>query len=190
MTPKMETEGFGAPRRVGAHHFSVHIPEAPAGAVTIAEDLGDAAGDNGAPYLIPRVVLPRAVWAGIQMAARRDFNARLKHLKKPGGRWTTGTVKLERLLGKELCVLAWAAETASKEQLGVIARRWESLRPEERWWLFAVTAAEGGRADDTARGWRRALYHALSDPGDHDEAPTRRPPAAATDAELLPLFRK
>ena len=47
-----------------------------------------------------------------------------------------------RLLGKELCVLAWAAEAATdKETLAVIAQKWSSLRPEERWWLFSMTVA-------------------------------------------------
>lgn len=40
---------------------------------------------------------------------------------------------MERLLGKELCVLAWAAETANAEQLPVICSKWAALRPEERW---------------------------------------------------------
>lgn len=37
------------------------------------------------------------------------------------------------------------------------------LRQEERWWLLPVTAAEAGLPRDTMRGWRRALYYALSD---------------------------
>jgi hypothetical protein len=70
---------------------------------------------------------------------------------------------LDRLLGKELCVLAWAAEHATAEQMPVICSKWAALRPEERWWLFSVTAAEAGLADDSMRGWRRAIYLALSD---------------------------
>ena len=60
-------------------------------------------------------------------------------------------------LGKELCVLAWAAETASEDKIAVICSKWAALRPEERWWLFAMTVAEAGMPEDTQRGWRRAL---------------------------------
>ena len=37
------------------------------------------------------------------------------------------------------------------------------MRPEERWWLYSKTAAEAGGANQTQRGWRKALYYALSD---------------------------
>jgi hypothetical protein len=60
-------------------------------------------------------------------------------------------------------VLAWAAETATPDQIPVICSKWAALRPEERWWLFAMTVAEAGLPEDTLRGWRRALFHALSD---------------------------
>ena len=48
-------------------------------------------------------------------------------------------------------------------RLPVICSKWAALRPEERWWLFAMTVAEAGLPDDTQRGWRRALFLALSD---------------------------
>ena len=70
---------------------------------------------------------------------------------------------VERLLGRELCVLAWAAERASEQELLVIGSKWAALRPEERWWLFMVTVAEAGLPDDHQRGWRRALHLALAD---------------------------
>ena len=76
---------------------------------------------------------------------------------------TRASTLLTGLLGKELCVLAWAAETANDELIPVICNKWAALRPEERWWLFAMTVAEAGLPEDTQRGWRRALFHALSD---------------------------
>ena len=36
--------------------------------------------------------------------------------------------------------MAWAAETANDDQIPVICGKWAALRPEERWWLFAMTA--------------------------------------------------
>ena len=103
------------------------------------------------------------MWSGIADIASREFNDRLKGAKVPIGRWHSGTNLVDRLLGKELCVLAWAAETASDDQIGVICGKWAALRPEERWWLFAMTVAEAGLPEDTHRGWRRALFFALSD---------------------------
>jgi hypothetical protein len=67
------------------------------------------------------------------------------------------------MLGKELAVLMWAAERAGDDKLDVISVKWTALRPEERWWLYAMTAAQGGLAEDGNRGWRQALYYALSD---------------------------
>ena len=95
---------------------------------------------------------------------------------------------MERLLGKELCVLAWAAETANDEQIPVICSKWAALRPEERWWLFSMTVAEAGLPEDTQRGWRRALFHALSD-GEKPPAHRKRRRPADADLVNLSLFR-
>jgi hypothetical protein len=94
---------------------------------------------------------------------------------------------VERLLGKELCVLAWAAETANDEQIPVICSKWAALRPEERWWLFSMTVAEAGLPEDTQRGWRRALFHALSD-GEKPPAHRKRRRPVDTDLVNLSLF--
>ena len=94
---------------------------------------------------------------------------------------------MERLLGKELCVLAWAAETANDEQMPVICSKWAALRPEERWWLFSMTVAEAGLPEDTPRGWRRALFHALSD-GEKPPAHRKRRRPVDTDLVNLSLF--
>ena len=118
--------------------------------------------------------------------ARTSMNA-----SRPGSsttsRWKVGVNLLDRFLGKELCVLAWAAERATPEQCAVICTKWAALRPEERWWLFSTTAAEGGLAQDRERGWRKALYYALSD-GDARLRPTKARRSAVRDAPELPLF--
>ncbi len=94
---------------------------------------------------------------------------------------------VDRLLGKELCILAWAAETATDDQIPVICSKWAALRPEERWWLFAMTVAEAGLADDTQRGWRHALFSALSD-GEKATPVRKRPRPIELDLFSLPLF--
>ena len=178
---------FGASAAFGAHLFRVDVPAARNEPVLIVEDYGYRGDSGGVPRDEERVLLRRAVWSAMADAARREFNDRLKAAKLPTGRWHSGVNLVDRLLGKELCVLAWAAETASDEQVAVICSKWSALRPEERWWLFAVTAAEAGTPEDTSRGWRRALFLALSD-GEKPRARKRRPRPVEQDLFTLPLF--
>lgn len=155
-------EGFGA-AAFGGHIFRVEIPAAAKVDIIITEDYGLKGGENGVPPREARVVLPRRFWTAIAETARKDFGARLKAKKLTSPRWTTGDNKVDRMLGKELCVLAWAAEHASSaDECKAIAAKWAALKPEERWWLFSQTAAEAGLPDDKDAGWRKALYYALS----------------------------
>jgi hypothetical protein len=182
------TVDFGAPDAFGAHRFRVEIPAGRNEPVVIVEDYGYRGLEGGIPRDERRVVLTRPAWSGIADAARREFNARLKAAKVTTGRWHTGANLVDRLLGKELCVLAWAAEPASEEQIPIICNKWAALRPEERWWLFAMTAAEAGLPEDTQRGWRRALFLALSD-GEPPPGRLRRPRPRETELLNLPLFK-
>ncbi|PDV96874.1 anti-phage-associated DUF3780 domain-containing protein [Candidatus Chloroploca asiatica] len=189
MSERQKTVDFGAPVTFGAHLFRVEIPEARTHAVVISEDYGYRGQEGGVPRAEERVRLTRAAWSGIAETARREFNDRLKTAKLHTGRWHSGTNLVDRLLGKELCVLAWAAETATVEQIPVICNKWAALRPEERWWLFAITVAEAGLPDDTERGWRRALFYALSD-GEKPAGRKRAPRPVEQDQLDLPLFRE
>ena len=188
MTEKLQFVDFGAPDKFGAHLFRVEIPAVRTEGVRLVEDFGYRGLEGGIPRDEERAILSRAVWSGIADIARREFNDRLKTAKAATGRWHTGTNLVDRLLGKELCVLAWAVETATDGQLPVICSRWAALRPEERWWLFSMTVAEAGLPDDTQRGWRRALFHALSD-GEKPAGRRRRRPVE-NDLFHLPLFKE
>lgn len=187
MSNQPTTVDFGAPHTFGAHLFRVEIPASRNEPVVIIEDYGYRGQEGGIPREEERVVLKRPVWTAIAAIARREFNDRLKAVKIPAGRWHTGTNRVDRLLGKELCVLAWAAETANEGQLPVICSKWAALRPEERWWLFSMTVAEAGLPEDTQRGWRRALFLALSD-GEKPVTRKRRPRPFEQDMFKLPLF--
>ena len=187
MTEKVQFVDFGAPGQFGMHVFRVEIPSSRTEPVRIIEDYGYRGLEDGIPRDEERVILPRPVWSGIAESARHAFNDRLKAAKIPVGRWHAGTNLVERLLGKELCILAWAAETANEDQLPVICGKWAALRPEERWWLFSMTVAEAGLPEDTQRGWRRALFHALSD-GEKAPVHRKRRRPAETDLFSLPLF--
>ena len=188
MTETAKTVDFGAPDKFGAHLFRVEIPAARTGSVFIVEDFGYRGLEGGILRDEERVILKRFAWSAIADIARREFNNRLKAAKLQTGRWHSGTNLVDRLLGRELCVLAWAAETANDEQLPIICNKWAALRPEERWWLFAMTVAEAGLPEDTQRGWRRALFHALSD-GEKPSAGRKRRRPVEADLFKLPLFK-
>lgn len=188
MSDKPATIDFGAPTRFGAHLFRVEIAPARNESVVIVEDYGYRGQENGFPRHEDRVMLNRSVWSAIAEIARREFNDRLKAAKLLTGRWHTGTNLVDRLLGKELCVLAWAAEKATEAQIPIICSKWAALRPEERWWLFAMTVAEGGLPADSQRGWRRALFHALSD-GEKPGQGRKRLRPIEQDLFPMPLFK-
>jgi hypothetical protein len=171
----IRTTDFGAPSEFGMHHFYVDIPAAPRDAICIYEDFGFDGDDSRRETVECRLVLARELWTKIRDDARRDFNARLKNKKQSTGSWTTGKVKLDRFLGRELCVLGWAAEHASPEECIVISQKWMALRPEERWWLYSKTAAEAGLDNQSDRGWRKALYCALSDGTNIKLGPKKKP---------------
>jgi hypothetical protein len=183
----VKTVDFGAPADFGAHVIRVEIPASKNESVYIIEDYGYRGLEGGIPRDEERVILPRSVWSAIADTARREFNDRLKAAKVSTGRWHVGTNLVDRLLGKELCVLAWAAETATSEQISVICSKWTALRAEERWWLFSMTVAEAGLPDDTQRGWRRALFLAMSD-GEKPPANRKRRRPVENDITTLSLF--
>ncbi len=158
-----ESIDFGAPSAFGSHHFYVNIPAAPKEAVAIVEEYGFDGDDTKRETEETRIFLARELWNEIKEEVRKVFNERLRAQKMSTGSWKIGKVKLDRFLGRELCVLAWAAEHAKPEECAVICQKWLALRPEERWWLYSKTASEAGKADQTNRGWRKALYCSLSD---------------------------
>jgi len=175
-------EGFGAPA-FGAHIFRVEIPASAKADITIIEDYGLKGGERGVPLKETRLVLPRRFWSAIAETARKDFAARLKTKNLPRPQWVVGDNKVERAMGKELCVLAWASEHAKNvSECETIAVRWAALRLEERFWLFKQTAAEAGLAGDKDAGWRKALYYTLSGSKAEDKRPAK---VSSPTAELF-----
>ncbi|MGV2705425.1 UNVERIFIED_CONTAM: DUF3780 and DUF4357 domain-containing protein [Aeromonas salmonicida] len=159
---KHPTLGFGVPATSDPHHFKVVIPKSNNGEVKISEHLGlQAQSDKFS--VIDRVLLNRSRWAAIRAEVQRAFNARLKSYGLNTSSWEVGENVVDRLLGKELCVLAWAIEGMEIDNIPVAVRNWLALRPEERWWLFGMTAKSSGGVEDRDVGWRIALRHALGD---------------------------
>jgi hypothetical protein len=176
------TTGFGAPDTYGTHVFKVVIPAERGGTVKIFEHFGYAAHGSTVEEL--RVEVPRQAWTVISDIARREFNSRLRKMKLPAARWQVGENTVDRVLGRELCVLAWAAEKADRTVAQTIVTKWSALQPEERWWLYSITNAEAGLAGDSDRGWRLALRAALSD----GTAPRPRPKHLAHNTDTPSLF--
>lgn len=190
------TTGFGCPNTTDPHYFAVEIPAGRSGFVSIVEQYGVRAGIGGLPETAERCRLPRHIWGAIAEELKRDFNERLAAKKLPTSRWIVGVNKVERLLGKELLILAWAVERADPALIPNALRNWIGLKPEERWWLYTMTAAASGSADDSDVGWRKALRFALTEnPADEEQLSARKTRARGLaedpspfEAPILPLF--
>ena len=157
------TIGFGCPNEADRHHFTVDIPADRTAKVAITEHYGTRAGIHGNPEIAERCYLSHRAWTAIAEDVRGEFNRRLKEKHLSTGRWRIGENKVERLLGKELLVLAWAIEQADVSAIPKALCNWLGLRPEERWWLCTMTAAATGSPDDVGIGWRKALQFALTE---------------------------
>lgn len=179
------TLGFGVPATSDPHHFKVIVPRNNTSPVQVSEYLGLQALSD-AHSVLDRAVLDRARWTAIRAEVQRAFNARLStHNLKPSA-WKAGDNLVDRLLGKELCVLVWAVEHMDMEKIPVAVRNWLSLRPEERWWLFGMTAMSTGGIGDGDKGWRLALRHALGDVAQSELlSPRARRGAVARDSDIV-----
>jgi hypothetical protein len=167
------TIGFGVPNVMDPHHFIVTIPKDHTRKVAITEDYGIQAtiGDG----IVERCELSWHTWIAVAEEVQIEFNKRLREKRLPTSRWKTGENKVERLLGKELLVLAWAVEHADSSVIPKAIRNWMGLKPEERWWLCTMTAAATGKTDEGGRGWRQALQHILTENPVKGEDPRPRP---------------
>jgi hypothetical protein len=144
---------FGFAPEESAAHFIVHIPAGSALPVEISEHLSWDAGrvQSSMHYRADRedgqvrCRLSRSKWNDIAEAVRAEFNSRLKKSGKRPGKWKTGYNPVARMLGKELTLLAWAIEDADPALSPTAVANWQGLSPEERWWLYTMTAAASGR---------------------------------------------
>ena len=170
MSRRDDFEGFAASKEYGIPHFRIEISRSLETPVAIIEDFGFAEEKSSEEK---RAVLPRKIWAKIAKEVASDFNVRIKARKLPIGKWSVGMVKVERLLGKELCVLAWGVEFIDPKETDQAIARWKALRPEERWWLFTMTAAEGGGFESSSHRWRVALRSAIGG-GVKEEEPAKK----------------
>ena len=163
---------FGFDPKESVTHFLVNVPVSNRGNVEISEHLSwdEATGSSPVTYGSARedgqlrALLPRAKWDAIADPVRVEFNQRLRPMGKRPGNWKTGPNLVARLLGKELTLLAWAIEDADPSLVPVAVANWQGLTPEERWWLYTMTAAATGNFNEgKGRGWRKAVRFALTE---------------------------
>lgn len=170
MAEKRQSIGFGFVPEETQHHFLVILPRNNSDSVIVYErfewdnDLHgkklnqkiDLKNDRA------KVRFAKHKWDGIADSLKDDFNRRLLQKKYPSGQWKVGQNPVQRLLGKELVLLAWAIEDCDPSVIPTALKNWNGLREEERWWLFTMANASTGSLDDK-RGWRKALRYALTE---------------------------
>jgi hypothetical protein len=111
-----------------------------------------------------RAVVERFRWDEVAAAFWQEASIRLKNAGISVPRLPKkGRIPVHASLGKELCVLLWAIEDADTALIPEAIRNWEGLAPEERWWLYTMTAAATGQAQQRGIGWRKALRFALTE---------------------------
>lgn len=168
--------GLGFMPEESRHGFVIDVPKGGSGGdlIFITEYRGDDLDQLGAPAAKQRsltdsalrVTIDRARWLALAPGFWDEANRRLranglamaKFQKNP-----SKPVPVHPSLGKELCILCWAVESASPDDIPNALRNWESLAPEERWWLYTMTVATTGQANQKNIGWRKALRAALAD---------------------------
>ena len=161
--PKPKAAGFGHAPEQEAHHFVVAVPKAQSADVMIYEVFQE---DDDGPQLQAanlRCILARAKWLKIVDALEEELNGRLRGLGLKTGKFKAGNTPIARLLGKELVLLAWAIEDADPTVAPAAIQNWRGLSPEERWWLYTMTAAQTGHHNKRNVGWRKAVRFALTE---------------------------
>lgn len=163
---KKKAIGFGYIPEESKHHFLLVIPRSKNEAITVYERFE---WDNDEEVQVTdvvdqnlKVVLSHQKWDLIKDGLSSTFNSRLKDKNINVGKFKTGFNAIERLLGKEMVLLMWAIEDSDPSLIPVAIKNWHGLSREERWWLFTMSNAITGHADDK-RGWRKAIRYALTE---------------------------
>ncbi len=172
---KKKVLGFGFIPEQSEHFFLVTVPASRAkqAEVYISEHFRWKQPEKGEEIPISfndedaqlKVILPRRYWDEIAEEVKAEFNRRLRALGIKTDKWLKkGQIPVERSLGKELVLLAWAIEESDPFLISNAIRNWLGLVPEERWWLYTMTNASTGHAvNDKGKGWRKAVRFALTE---------------------------
>lgn len=163
--PKVQAIGFGYLPDETKHHFLVRTPRSVNEDIKVYERFEwDEKEEQTSEVVYEhlKVSIDRHKWELVKEVIQKEFNKVLKHNNVLVGKFKIGDVPVERLLGKELVLLLWAIEDSDPKLIPVAIKNWLGLSREERWWLFTMTNAITGDADDK-RGWRKAIRYALTE---------------------------
>ena len=171
-----KTVGLGFIPAEARHGFLIDVPRGNScdDRISITEHRGNDLNQLGERSVDPslpggsglRVVIDRGRWLQLAPAFWEDANRRLRANGLPTHKFQKNPPKpvpVHPSLGKELCILCWAVEDASPDDIPNALRNWDALAPEERWWLYTMTVATTGQAMQRGIGWRKALRAALAD---------------------------
>jgi hypothetical protein len=110
-------------------------------------------------------------WNAVAAAAVKELAAEMgeNEREKKAPTLRRGMNRISPLVGRELGVLLIALmEEGATDRGDALLHAWRELAREERWWLYAKAAAPGQRV---GAGWRKALFHALSETSETRVAP-------------------
>ena len=168
--------GLGFLPQEARHGFLIDIPKGKGGSdlISITEHRGSDLDHLGARSVDPpspgdpalRVLIDRNRWLALAPTFWEEANRRLRANGLPAAKFQKNPgkpVPVHASLGKELCILCWAVEEASPDDIPNALRNWEALAPEERWWLYTMAVATTGQAMQKGIGWRKALRAAIAD---------------------------
>jgi len=115
--------------------------------------------------------IPTELWTAVSSAVVRELSTEMDETereKKPPS-LQPGLNRISPLVGRELGVLLIVLmEAGAADRVNVLLHAWRELAREERWWLYSKAAAPGQKV---GVGWRKALFHALSETSDTRVAP-------------------
>ena len=175
-TPARRAIGLGFLPDEARHGFLINVPKGTAGSdsILISEHRGNDLDHMGVfetagispsdPSL--RVIIDRTRWLALAPSFWEEANRRLQANGLPPAKFQKNPAKpvpVHPSLGKELCILCWAVEEATPDDIPNALHNWEALAPEERWWLYTMTVATTGQAMQKGIGWRKALRAAIAD---------------------------
>ena len=204
-TPKkpISTKGFGVPDVPGMdfpHQFILTIPSGRKldDEITVEEDFGSQPGSEG--RIAFRASISRRLWNELKNQVQFYLNSRLKSRNLKNSKFTVGQNVVDRLLGREVCVLIWAIEHLDDDprRASAIYDHWKQYNPEELWWLYQQVARQIDQSNsDPDTGWRLAIKHAFlssntesteKNPG---ETPVKKPvrgKPSASESTTFDLF--
>jgi hypothetical protein len=174
--PTRKVIGLGFLPDEARHGFLIDVPKGARSndMVCISEHRGNdldgmgvresVATSPGDPSL--RVLIDRARWLTLAPGFWEEANRRLRANGLPPAKFQKSPSKpipVHPSLGKELCILCWAVEEATPDDIPNALHNWEALAPEERWWLYTMAVATTGQAMQKGIGWRKALRAAIAD---------------------------